>query len=244
MEAFAWIVVLTPHLLGKSRTGTFSVPEEVAALIRQGHELAMAVEEIYQQSQVKSTTGAVGVLTEGVIDRVQLYEHAMVLALVPFKHAAPEQGHATMTQSIQPEVRTEGVVVACRRPDGRWLLIRRSATVRRPLRVCFPGGWIEAGESQAEAVVREMREELDAAVVPVRCVWQHLFGDPLDHGGGHPPKALFGSSAHLAIRIFEKNCHGGGQQRRGHRDQSLSRHQARIFRGSRLKILFKSGRNF
>ena len=40
MAAFAWIVVSTPHLLGTSRTGTFSVPEEVAALVRQGHELA------------------------------------------------------------------------------------------------------------------------------------------------------------------------------------------------------------
>jgi inosine/xanthosine triphosphatase len=87
MEAFAWIVVSAPPLLGKSRTGTFRVPEEVAALVRQGHELAAAVEEVYQQVQVKSTMGAVGVLTEGVIDRIQLYEHAVVLALVPFKHA-------------------------------------------------------------------------------------------------------------------------------------------------------------
>ena len=85
-----------------------------------------------------------------------------------------------MTQPIQNDIEayTEGIVVACRRSDGRWLFIRRSATVRRPLRVCFPGGWIEAGESQAEAVVREMREELNVDVVPVRCVWQHLFGEP------------------------------------------------------------------
>jgi 8-oxo-dGTP pyrophosphatase MutT (NUDIX family) len=94
-----------------------------------------------------------------------------------------------MTQPIQHEERTEGVVVACRRPDGRWLLIRRSATVRRPLRVCFPGGWIEAGESQADAVTREMREELNADVVPVRCVWQHLFGEP--------PRTLWGWLAEL-----------------------------------------------
>ena len=92
MAAFAWIVVSAPPLLGKSRTGTFSVPEEIAALVRQGHELAAAVEEVYQLTQVKSTTGAVGVLTEGVIDRVQLYEHAVVLALVPFKHAARSRG--------------------------------------------------------------------------------------------------------------------------------------------------------
>ena len=99
MEAFAWIVVYTPRLLGKSRTGTFSLPADVAALIRQGQELGLAVEALYKQAQVKQTTGAVGVLTEGVIDRVQLYEHAVVLALVPFKHAeryttfALEKGH-------------------------------------------------------------------------------------------------------------------------------------------------------
>jgi len=96
-----------------------------------------------------------------------------------------------MTQPIQGsiEVYTEGIVVACRRPDGHWLFIRRSATVRRPLRVCFPGGWIEASESQAEAVVREMREELHADVVPVCCVWKHLFGEP--------PRTLWGWLAEL-----------------------------------------------
>ena len=76
----------------ESRTGTFGVPEEVAALVRQGYQLAAAVEQAYQHTQVKSTTGAVGVLTEGVIDRVQLYEHAVVLALVPFKHATRKRG--------------------------------------------------------------------------------------------------------------------------------------------------------
>ena len=95
MEAFAWIVVSAPPLLGKSRTGTFSVPDEVAALVRQGHELAAAVEAVYRHTQVKSTMGAVGVLTAGVIDRVHLYEHAVVLALVPFKHA-------TWSRSIAP----------------------------------------------------------------------------------------------------------------------------------------------
>ena len=89
MAAFAWIVVSSPRLLGQSRTGTFSLPAGVATLIRQGWELGPAVEELYGRSQVKHTTGAVGVLTEGVIDRVQLYEHAVVLALVPFKH--PQQ---------------------------------------------------------------------------------------------------------------------------------------------------------
>jgi 8-oxo-dGTP diphosphatase len=67
-----------------------------------------------------------------------------------------------------------GIVVGCRRADGRWLLIRRSAGVPAPLKVCFPGGHVEPGERQAEAVVREMREELGAEVEPIRRVWQRV----------------------------------------------------------------------
>ena len=102
-----------------------------------------------------------------------------------------------MTQPAQPEAPMEGVVVACRHPDGRWLLIRRGATVRVPLRVCFPGGWIDAGESQADAVVREMREELSAEVVPIRCVWRHVFGEP--------PRVLWGWLAELTSPTVTPN---------------------------------------
>ncbi len=64
------------------------------------------------------------------------------------------------------------MVVACQRPDGKWLCIRRSATVAAPLKVCFPGGAVEAGESQESAVIREMREEIGVNVTPVKCVWR------------------------------------------------------------------------
>lgn len=80
-----------------------------------------------------------------------------------------------MAQPDFTQRRGDGVVVACRRDDDRWLFIRRSATVRAPLQVCFPGGWVDAGESQIEAAVREMREELNAEVEPLQCVWRHQF---------------------------------------------------------------------
>ena len=64
------------------------------------------------------------------------------------------------------------MVVACRREDGRWLCIRRSATVAAPLKVCFPGGAVEVGESQESALVREMREELGIEVAPISCLWR------------------------------------------------------------------------
>jgi len=73
---------------------------------------------------------------------------------------------------IQPDGRLHGVVIACRRPDGRWLCIRRSAHVAAPLKICFPGGAIEIGESQPSAVVREMKEEIGLDVKPIANVWR------------------------------------------------------------------------
>lgn len=52
------------------------------------------------------------------------------------------------------------------RENGRVLMIQRSKTVRVPLAWCFPGGEIEPGETQAAALVREMREELGIDVAP------------------------------------------------------------------------------
>jgi 8-oxo-dGTP diphosphatase len=77
-----------------------------------------------------------------------------------------------MSRPRQSDGRVHGVVVAVAGDDGRWLCIRRSATVAAPLKVCFPGGAVEAGESQPAAVVREMLEELSIQVEPIRCVWR------------------------------------------------------------------------
>lgn len=41
-------------------------------------------------------------------------------------------------------------------------------TVNAPGKLCLPGGGIEAGESETEALVREMQEELAIDVDPVR----------------------------------------------------------------------------
>lgn len=57
-------------------------------------------------------------------------------------------------------------VLGILRDGDRVLMIQRSATVRVPHAWCFPGGSIEPGETQAEALVREMREELAIDVTP------------------------------------------------------------------------------
>jgi len=68
---------------------------------------------------------------------------------------------------VNGQAEQHGVVVACPHPsgDGRWLLVRRAATLRRaPGRVGFPGGQVEPGESLEQAAAREMMEELDLIV--------------------------------------------------------------------------------
>jgi 8-oxo-dGTP pyrophosphatase MutT (NUDIX family) len=58
--------------------------------------------------------------------------------------------------------------------DGHFLVIRRSRTVVAPLAYCFPGGAIEPGESEEQALLREFREELCAEIRPLRHLWRSV----------------------------------------------------------------------
>ena len=88
-HAFAWVVALgtgsdTGVVEGRSRTASFELPPPVAELVRQGMELGHADDQVFGRSNSKQGAGAVGLVTEGLIDRQGLYEPAVVLALVPF----------------------------------------------------------------------------------------------------------------------------------------------------------------
>ena len=86
MAAFAWVVVKSNRLTGKARTGTFFLPDKIAQLVRAGKELGEADDIVFGRTNSKQDGGAIGILTQNVIDRTQLYEHAVALALVPFKN--------------------------------------------------------------------------------------------------------------------------------------------------------------
>ena len=86
LHGVAWIVVIGPTRIGKSRTATFVLPDEVAQLIRQGHELGHADDIVFNRSNSKHDNGSVGLLTADVLNRRLYYEHAVILALIPFKN--------------------------------------------------------------------------------------------------------------------------------------------------------------
>jgi 8-oxo-dGTP diphosphatase len=65
-------------------------------------------------------------------------------------------------------------VVAVLTDGDRLLVIQRSAEVVAPGAYCFPGGGIDGEETEPEALIREIREELQIGVVPVRRIWHSV----------------------------------------------------------------------
>jgi (d)CTP diphosphatase len=82
-------------------------------------------------------------------------------------------GNAAMNSAKPTTRRKRGVVGVILRAD-RLLIIRRSLTVTAPGKLCLPGGGIERGESEPQALVREMQEELAIDVAPIRLCWRSV----------------------------------------------------------------------
>lgn len=71
-------------IYGCAKTGTFPIPPRVAELVEQGMELGHANDEIFKTRESRSGLGAVGILTDGLIDRSAYYEHALIQAFIPW----------------------------------------------------------------------------------------------------------------------------------------------------------------
>jgi 8-oxo-dGTP diphosphatase len=71
------------------------------------------------------------------------------------------------------DIRKYGVVAVVLRGE-QFLVIRRSQHVRAPGMHCFPGGAIEPGETESEAVRRELQEELALDAQPQRLLWRSI----------------------------------------------------------------------
>jgi inosine/xanthosine triphosphatase len=88
LESFAWIVVQSATLSGKAKTGTLFLPAPIAELIHNGVELGDAIDQVFATFYSKHNAGAVGMLTNNLIDRTAYYRLAVILALIPFKNMA------------------------------------------------------------------------------------------------------------------------------------------------------------
>lgn len=88
MWAYAWIAIVDRQgRLGKGQSGRFLLPEPIAQLVRDGIELGEADDRFFGRSNSKQQDGAIGILSDGVVTRLDLYKPAVVFALLPFVHA-------------------------------------------------------------------------------------------------------------------------------------------------------------
>lgn len=87
MWAYAWIVVIDREdRIGKGQSGRFLLPEPIAQLVRDGIELGEADDRFFGRSNSKQQDGAIGILSDGVVTRLELYKPAVIFALLPFVH--------------------------------------------------------------------------------------------------------------------------------------------------------------
>lgn len=85
MRTCAWAAVVDAR--GRSGVGgslAMRLPSEVAAMIRDGIELGVAMDRLIGAHDTKRGAGAVGILTGGLVDRQRAYESLVAYALAPF----------------------------------------------------------------------------------------------------------------------------------------------------------------
>ena len=99
-EAFAWIIISDDKKTGKAKTATFPLPLKISKLIKKGYELGDADDIVFKRSNSKQKNGAVGILSDNLINRTDYYVHAIILALIPFTNSKPvSYTHLTLPTS-------------------------------------------------------------------------------------------------------------------------------------------------
>lgn len=85
MWAYAWVVIVDRSgQIGTGQTGRFLLPRSVAQLVCSGLELGEADDRFFGRENSKQKEGAIGLLSNGKLDRVQLYQQGVTFALLRF----------------------------------------------------------------------------------------------------------------------------------------------------------------
>mmetsp|Transcript_6993 Transcript_6993/g.14882 ORF Transcript_6993/g.14882 Transcript_6993/m.14882 type:complete len:239 (-) Transcript_6993:116-832(-) len=82
-ESSCWLSDKKP-VFSLAKTASFMLPSAMSDLIKKGMELGHADDKISGRKMSKQGSGTVGYLTDGMIDRSAYYQHALILALVPW----------------------------------------------------------------------------------------------------------------------------------------------------------------
>ncbi len=85
MRTCAWAVIVDAHgRVGVGGSLAMPLPARVAAMVRAGLELGHAMDRLIGEDNTKHGKGAVGILTNGLVDRQRAYEILVAYAAAPF----------------------------------------------------------------------------------------------------------------------------------------------------------------
>jgi inosine/xanthosine triphosphatase len=88
MRTCAWAAIVDARgTQGVGGSLAMPLPPAVAALVRDGLELGHAMDRLIGAHDTKHGAGAVGILTDGMVDRQRAYEVLVTYALAPFVRA-------------------------------------------------------------------------------------------------------------------------------------------------------------
>lgn len=92
----AWVAIIHRNDLGQDSMpvglgsgGRILVPEALAERIRQGEELGPLMDRVMSQQNTKQKQGAVGILTNGLVDRQEALQLGVLYALARFVSPIP-----------------------------------------------------------------------------------------------------------------------------------------------------------
>jgi inosine/xanthosine triphosphatase len=81
----AWVAIVSREGVEGLGGGLyFELPEQVATKIKAGGELGPIMDELTGVTNVKQSSGAIGIFTKGELDRKQAYVHIVLSALIKF----------------------------------------------------------------------------------------------------------------------------------------------------------------
>jgi inosine/xanthosine triphosphatase len=82
----AWCAVVNREgRVGMGGGVNILLPPAVTEAVQAGKELGPAMDALIGEADTKQGPGAVGILTDGLVDRQAAYEHILILALGPFR---------------------------------------------------------------------------------------------------------------------------------------------------------------
>jgi len=78
------VAVHSDGRVGVGGGGSILLPEKIAKELRKGRELGPVIDEVIGQHNTKQNQGTTGVLTNGLLNRTQAFEHQVINALALF----------------------------------------------------------------------------------------------------------------------------------------------------------------